>query len=135
MTSDMLERRLREESKGLLYMSESDYPLEPFVWSREKVGADRLTSETLAHCLRSTEGIETMDFETFFAPMTEEEDWFGPEEKETSVRFQQLARTLKENLAELTVYKVGEKAEQEVYIVGKTTSGDYAGLKTRVVET
>lgn len=135
MTSDMLERRLREESEGLLYMSESDYPLEPFVWSKEKVGADRLTPVTLAHCLRSTEGIETVDFETFFAPMTEEEDWFGPEEKEAALRFRQLTQTLKENLTDLTVYKLGAKAKREVYIVGKTAAGDFAGLKTRVVET
>jgi hypothetical protein len=30
---------------------------------------------------------------------------------------------------------VGDEAEKEVYIVGKTKSGQWAGLKTTVVET
>jgi hypothetical protein len=33
------------------------------------------------------------------------------------------------------VYKVGDEAEREVYIVGKTKDGRWAGLKTTVVET
>jgi hypothetical protein len=33
------------------------------------------------------------------------------------------------------VYKVGDDSEKEVYIVGKTLDGKWAGLKTNVVET
>jgi hypothetical protein len=33
------------------------------------------------------------------------------------------------------VYKVGEDAEKAIYIVGKTKDGQWAGLKTAVVET
>jgi hypothetical protein len=33
------------------------------------------------------------------------------------------------------VYKVGDEAEKAAYVVGKTTDGKWAGLKTTVVET
>jgi hypothetical protein len=33
------------------------------------------------------------------------------------------------------VYKVGDEAEKEAYIVGRSTDGRWAGLKTTVVET
>jgi hypothetical protein len=33
------------------------------------------------------------------------------------------------------VYKVGDEPEKQVYIVGRTSDGRWAGLKTTVVET
>ena len=33
------------------------------------------------------------------------------------------------------VYKTGDEAERQAYIVGKTADGRWAGLKTTVVET
>ena len=38
-------------------------------------------------------------------------------------------------LSGVKVYKIGDEAEREVYIVGKTTNGQWAGLKTKAVET
>lgn len=49
MTS--LIEQLTEASKDLLYMSESDYPLEPFVWTRE----EQITEETRHEENSSTE--------------------------------------------------------------------------------
>ncbi len=42
---------------------------------------------------------------------------------------------LQEQLSGIKVYKVGEEAEKEVYVVGQTADGRWAGLKTTVVET
>jgi hypothetical protein len=42
---------------------------------------------------------------------------------------------LQEQLSGVKVYKVGDEAEKQVYIVGKTADGKWAGLKTTVVET
>jgi hypothetical protein len=50
-------------------------------------------------------------------------------------RFQELADTIKQQLSGVKVYKVGDEAERDVYIVGKTQDGHLAGLKTTVVET
>jgi hypothetical protein len=45
-----------------------------------------------------------------------------------------LAQVLKEQLSGVKVYKVGDEAEKQV-VVGKTSDGQWAGLKTTVVET
>jgi hypothetical protein len=42
---------------------------------------------------------------------------------------------LKEQLSGIKVYKVGDEAERNAYVVGKTAEGKWAGLKTTVVET
>jgi hypothetical protein len=44
------------------------------------------------------------------------------------------ADTLKEQLSGVKVYVVGDEAEKEVYLVGKTKAGQWAGLKATVVE-
>jgi hypothetical protein len=33
------------------------------------------------------------------------------------------------------LFKVGDEAEKQAFVVGKTSDGQWAGLKTRVVET
>jgi hypothetical protein len=54
-----------------------------------------------------------------------------PEDK---AKFDKLAKVLQEQLSGIKVYKVGDEAEREVYIVGKAKDGRWAGLKTSVVE-
>ena len=49
-------------------------------------------------------------------------------------KFQKLIKTLKDTLDDIRVYRVGE-VEKDVYIVGKTKGGGWAGLKSKVVET
>jgi hypothetical protein len=50
-------------------------------------------------------------------------------------KFDKLREALQEQLSGEKVYKVGNEAERNVYIVGKTEDGKWAGLKTTVVET
>jgi hypothetical protein len=40
-----------------------------------------------------------------------------------------------EQLSAIKVYKVGDEAEKQAFVVGKTPDGKWAGLKTTVVET
>jgi hypothetical protein len=49
-------------------------------------------------------------------------------------RFQNLVSILKQNLSQLQVYRVGDRSI-DVYIVGVTPGGDWAGLATKLVET
>jgi hypothetical protein len=51
------------------------------------------------------------------------------------VKFDKLRMALQEQLAGLKAYKVGEEVEKQLYFVGKTADGQWAGLKTSVVET
>lgn len=57
-----------------------------------------------------------------------------PEEQEAVKRFQALVKFLRERLTGIKVYKAG-KVEKDVYVVGRTAEGDFAGVFTRVVET
>jgi len=75
-----------------------------------------------------------MSLGVFFKDVITEEDWHNAEEKEEVRKFRQLVLALKKTLKDLKVFKVG-KVEADVYIVGRTESGDWAGLKTKVVET
>jgi len=114
---------LKKASKGLLWPSESDAPLEPFVWT----GGDKLTPERVAELAGAEEGTEVEE-----ATLASLLKTIPPEDK---ARFDPLLKTLKEQLAGVKVYKVGDEAERDVYIVGKTRDGQWAGLKTSVVET
>jgi hypothetical protein len=63
------------------------------------------------------------------------DDFFRTVPPEDKVKFDELAKTLQEQLSSIKVYKIGDEAEKEVYVVGKTTDGHWAGIKTSVVET
>jgi hypothetical protein len=46
-----------------------------------------------------------------------------------------LRQAIQGQLAGVKVYKIGDGAERDVYVVGKAEEGRLAGLKTTVVET
>ena len=114
---------LKRASKGLLFPSESEAPLEPFAWK----DGGALTRERLLELAGAEAGtaVEETDLGTLLRTIPPED----------GAKFDKLARVLQEQLTGLKVYKVGDEAEREVYIVGKTKDGRWAGLKTSVVET
>jgi hypothetical protein len=132
MTNKEITDQLKATSEGLFWMSESEYPFEVFLWE----GAARLTHEEVIQKTghSSDTPIETVTVDNFFSVATTEEDWHGDEEKETVAKFKALVQTIKLNLANSTVYRLGE-IEIDVYIIGEIPSGSLAGLSTKVVET
>ncbi len=133
--SDLLET-LNTQTKGLIYSSEADFPVKPFLWTKAEVGAEPLTPDKVKALLKikPNAAVETTTAEAFFEPVVTIEKWFGDEEKQTAAQFQTLVDTLKANLTETAVYRIGD-AKKTVVIVGKTPEGDYAGVTTKVVET
>ena len=131
-TSSDIVDKLFLASSGLLWSSESDYPFEVFFWS----GQEQLTAETVIQQTGHTPDtpVEVVSPDDFFQNATQEEDWHNDEEKETVKRYQALVETLKTNLADLQVYRLGTVV-LDVYIIGKTSRGNLAGLSTKVVET
>jgi histidine triad (HIT) family protein len=123
MKKDPVLDRLRKASKGLRYTSETDAPLQPFVWNK----GDELTKQRLRKQVGATLGmaVEEKTLYSFFRAVPSED----------KAKFRKLAQVLKQQLSGIKVYKVGEEAEKAVYIVGKTKAGRWAGLKTSVVET
>jgi hypothetical protein len=127
---------LKQQAKSLIYTSEADFAVKPFVWDKEKTGDGTLTPEKIKTILNlaANAPVETVTYDEFFAPVVALEDWYGEEETQTAKQFQTLADTLKTSLTDITVYKIGD-AKKTVVVVGKAADGTFAGVTTKVVET
>jgi hypothetical protein len=114
---------LKKASKGLAFPSETDAPLKPFLWK----GGGELTEERLLQLAGAEPGttVEETTVESFFRAVP----------KEDRPKFEKLLKVLHEQLSGAKVYKLGDEAEKAAYVVGKTTDGHWAGVKTTVVET
>ncbi len=131
--SELLDQ-LQKASLGLLFMSESEAPFKTFLW--ESKDKEILNTESL---LQKTgypwyTFIKVVELDYFFRKATTQQNWHNPHEKENVARYQSLVEMLKKNLCDMKVYRFGRR-NIDVYIVGKTPTGDYAGLATKVVET
>ena len=127
-------KELEAAAKGLRFQSESDYPFEAFLWESKADGEFTAPDLLALKQYAPDTPVKTVSLGRFFQAATKEEDWHNAEEQQTVKRFQELVATLKENLRDITVFKVG-KTELDVYIVGKTKDDQLAGLSTKVVET
>lgn len=130
-------RDLLLDSTGeMIYISESDYPLEVVCWEAGELQG----ASSLARFLQEQAGLdadasaEEVDFEAFFVPLTEEQDWFGDDERADQARYIRLKALLKAHLQDLRVLKFGE-IEKTLYIVGRTPEGAACGVRTISVET
>lgn len=116
MTDAQLLEAMREATRGLTHMSESDYPFEVFDWGE---------AEPTPEFLRGLDGlgadapVETRSPAEFFRGANS---------------FQTLRRLLEENLSDLKVFRVGT-INIPVYVAGRSASGSWLGVSTRVVET
>lgn len=125
--------RLQDATKGLLWMSEIDAPLEVVHWLPSDL---ELTQERLLKLTHHplTTPVKMVAVDTFFAGATEEQDWFGEEERAIAEQYRTLVAILKQSLSNLRVYRVGE-VNIDLYILGQAASGDWVGLATQAVET
>jgi hypothetical protein len=115
---------LAKASKGLLFPSETDAPLEPFLW--ENAG-DKLTKDKVGQQARAPKGAAVEE--------TTLDDLLSTVPEEDRPQFDKLAAAIKQQLSGVKVYKIGDEPEKQVYVVGKTSDGKWAGLKTTIVET
>jgi hypothetical protein len=114
---------LRKASKGLLFPSESEAPLEPFLWE----DGGKLTKDQLRELAGTEKGAAVEELSL--------DDLFQTVPSEDRRKFDRLAGAIKRQLSGVKVCKVGDEPEKAVYMVGKTQDGKLAGLKTSVVET
>jgi hypothetical protein len=122
MSPDELEE-IRNASDALAYPSESDAPFDLFRWPKRN-GAAR--DQVIAHGGAGRK-IEEVAIDGFFAELIESDD---------GARYQQLRRALESQLKELRIFRVGVgETKVEIYLVGHTRAGDWAGLHTTSVET
>ena len=103
------------------YTSETEAALEPFLWEDSAA----LTPKHLRELAGLQGDVEEETLDDFLHAVP-------PEDRAT---FGKLAAVLHEQLTGIKVYKVGDEAQKQAFVVGKTTDGTWAGLKTTVVET
>ena len=129
MTAKEITDRLSILSKDLLFPSESDYPLEPFIWESATLSPETIL--TRSHKPLDT-AIESITLEEFFAQVTADQDWYDDEDRAIAQRFRDLQAAIA-TLENVQVFKVGT-VEIDVYIVG-AIGPDLVGLKTTFIET
>jgi hypothetical protein len=125
-------RELERAAAGLFYVSEADFPLEVvhFPAGRGPPGAAavaRATGHARAPCTEQT-------VEAFFATAVTPRPWHGPTDGEAVRRFRALVRVLQTQLRDTRVFRFGT-LDIDAYVLGVTSAGDWAGLRTHLVQT
>ena len=130
--TDAPRARLERAAEGLVYTSEGDAPFE---WV-ELGPAQALTPEGFHGLAGAAPGtrVEEVSLDRFFAGHIEESDPADPAAQALRERYQALREALRDSLAEVRVFRVGE-VEIRCYIVGRTPRGTVAGLATMAWET
>ncbi|MBD2494747.1 nuclease A inhibitor family protein [Nostoc sp. FACHB-280] len=133
MTNNVIQS-LQQTSHSLLMMSESEFPFAVVFWSGE--GQESLTNQKLLQLTNHPveTPIEIVELDYFFRNLAEEKEWHDDIQRQDVQKFQSLVQTLKNNLTDIKVYRLGT-IDIDVYIIGKTPAGDLAGISTKVIET
>src|ERR1700757_3183070 len=94
---------LAKASKGLLFPSETDAPLGPFLW--ENAG-DKLSKDRVRQLAGAPQGggVEEMTWDDLLSTVPEED----------RPQFDKLAAAIKGQLSGVKVYKVGDEPEKQV---------------------
>jgi Nuclease A inhibitor-like protein len=129
-TAEIIDR-LKQATTDLLWSSESDYPFEIVSW---ELGIELTPSDLFSNIYDTDLAIESITLTDLFEPVLTIEDWYEQAELDLVDRYTNLLDSINNNLAEVQVFRVGE-VEIDIYIIGKTPTGDIVGLKTRSVET
>lgn len=131
-SDEQLLAELEQIIAGLCWMSESDYPFQALFLG----GEIELTQDHLRELAGESPyaPVEVVSIDEFFHVAVSEPDWKGEGELALAKRYQALVRWLKEHLDDLKAYRVG-KINLQVYVLGRSGTGNWIGISTRVVET
>ncbi len=134
MSNAEVAAKLKEAADGLLMPSESEFPFESVHWQipQQEPITHKKILEFTGHPLDVP--VEVLDLDYFFRNVAVEQEWHDEQQKEDVKKYKKLVETIKSNLSDVQIYRVG-RINIDVYIVGKTQSGNLAGLSTKLVET
>lgn len=124
--------QIAEAAEGLIFISETDAPIEPFRWEK----ANEVTEQVVRKManVEADTPVEETEAETFFSKLIVKKEWFGDRETERAERFAELYDVLHANLRGLRVFRFG-RIQVSFYIVGLDAEGCLAGVMTKAVET
>ncbi|MGI8813405.1 MAG: nuclease A inhibitor family protein [Pyrinomonadaceae bacterium] len=123
---------LADSANGLIYISETDAPIEPFFRSIAKNDIQSNIAEMVGRL--PSEQPEIVSFDRFFERLITDQKCNDNEQSRGVQRFRELKTLLEENLTDLQVARFG-KTRIDIYVVGFDQDGNLAGITTRAVET
>lgn len=123
---------ISKAADGLLFSSESDYPLTPLAWTDPAPVSPQSLCKLAG--LPDDTPVAQVEADAFFAPMLRLREGATPEAQARTARYRKLVDLLRQHLSGVAVYKLG-RVEMPVFIVGRLPDGTLAGLRTTVVET
>jgi len=125
VSSDVMSA-LERATEGMVFMSETDAPFQALRW--KAAGAEPTAKRVLAlgHHDAGTK-VQELSLDEFLGAYAEGDD-------EDAKRYQNLLEVLREHLTGVRVFKVG-RVNLDVYVLGRTKEGDWAGVQTKAVET
>ena len=124
---------LAAASAGLTYQSETDAPWAAFSWPSAQ-GPPTAAGVKKQGRHKASAPAQEQSLDEFFAPLVENKDWYGDEEKAAAAKYRALLEVVRQKLTDAKVVRVGER-KVAVYVVGAAKEGGWAGLKTTAVET
>lgn len=116
---------LEKLSEGLIFISESEHPLQPICFENKQAFHNYIPKETK---------IETQHIDNFFRNAIKTCPELSGEEMEISKKFEELLNYIKEKIENVIVYRCGEVSVR-AFILGETEEGKFAGLTTTLIET
>ncbi len=117
---------LQKSSQGLLYPSDTDEPFEAFAWGKAAGDLDAETVRRLAGA-GAEAPVQERTLADFFKNLTDDA---APD----ADKYKNLQKVVGEQLSGAKVFRFGD-VDVDIYVVGKTRDGNWAGLKTKAVET
>ncbi|BCM92590.1 hypothetical protein IAD21_04472 [Abditibacteriota bacterium] len=131
--SDLLQQ-LQQTTEGLLFPSESDYPVVPFEWPDDAPAPSSPAAFLAAKGYAADTPIQQLDFDTFFSFKIQDREDQDDGQRATARQLGKVVEVLRANLSELRVYKVGN-IHFDVFALGQSKDGTWMGVSTEVVET
>ena len=137
-------------SAGLWFSSESDYPVDVWVVGSDGTPLTEATAkEALADAYVARAGepglddrdVELTDLGAFFDRYTVEQAWWDDERRAQQPRWQALRDVFERQLGDAQVVRFGVRSGGvlsgaiDVFVVGRTADGAWAGVRTVSVET
>jgi len=122
---------LENECRDLVYISETDSPVKPFVF------------QTREELLRSLDALaanefpgkrEKRDYREFFAKLTLEKDWHGDSEKKAVEGFKRIEQILSKSTTKNEVLRQGTR-KIRILVFGEGADGRIYGIEMDSVET
>lgn len=134
LTGNHLLRAIRQACSGLVFISETDAPIEPFFVAKTKANGSLPEALETAVAEFSRKNVDQESAAVFFDKVATVRDWHGEREKAEIERFLNLKILFYKNLEEVTLFRIGT-IRIEVFVIGFDENGNVAGIATKAVET